>query len=473
MAATKRVFVISDLHLGGRPDEAARSQDPPFQINYSYSELVDFIDWVASFGPPAELVINGDLVDFLAVDDWKKAADNSPWTGDEALAIDKLDTALARAVRSDGRSFVDAVRDLVGHGADCTILLGNHDVELSLPGVRAHLGALFSSRGRRPRFIYDGEAYAVGRVLIEHGNRYDAWNVVDHGLLRQERSVRSRGLPVGETAFVPPAGSELVVRVMNRLKGKYRFIDLLKPETAAVLPLLLVLSPDKKQALESVATIAALSKQKAAHELEAPARPRRSGDLSSAMTSGAREVDALSAVLREELGPDDARLFEMPSGDLSSLRLGGARTAAFLAALRRLNRTDRCFDTGWEEPRYRTSAEEILGTGRFDAVVFGHTHLPKDISINGNKRYLNTGTWCDVMRLPDALLTDGPAAQGDLLTFVEHLETNELTSYRRRYRAYVEAEISEDGVPASIALRAYGGKGREREGELPARGGTR
>jgi hypothetical protein len=45
MSGGRRVFVISDLHLGGRPRSA---ESPGFQICNAYEELVDFVDWIRS-----------------------------------------------------------------------------------------------------------------------------------------------------------------------------------------------------------------------------------------------------------------------------------------------------------------------------------------------------------------------------------------------------------------------------------------
>ena len=64
-------------------------------------------------------------------------------------------------------------------------------------------------------------------MLIEHGNRFDAWNAVPHGALRRLRSQLSRRLPTAPD-FPALPGSRLVVDVMNPLKKQYPFIDLLQ-----------------------------------------------------------------------------------------------------------------------------------------------------------------------------------------------------------------------------------------------------
>jgi hypothetical protein len=99
---------------------------------------------------------------------------------------------------------------------------------LALPGIRSLL--LDQIGSGRVDFIYDNEAFTFGRVLIEHGNRFDEWNAVPHGSLRRGRSQLSRGLPV-KPAFPELPGSRLVVDVMNGLKRQYAFVDLLKRKT--------------------------------------------------------------------------------------------------------------------------------------------------------------------------------------------------------------------------------------------------
>jgi hypothetical protein len=83
-------------------------------------------------------------------------------------------------------------------------------------------------------------------VIIEHGNRYDSWNVISHDALRQVRSALSRN--EAPPVFESPAGSMMVVNIMNAIKAKFSFVDLLKPEDASVLPILAVLDPSSLSA---------------------------------------------------------------------------------------------------------------------------------------------------------------------------------------------------------------------------------
>jgi UDP-2,3-diacylglucosamine pyrophosphatase LpxH len=226
----RALFVISDLHLGGEP---ATETAPDLEMCTPHArERVDhFIRYAAAQRleqQDVRLVINGDIVDFLAEEGAR------PFLGDDIRAREVLQRIMGRT-----QKVWTALRDFVASGAALTLLLGNHDIELSLPGPR-HL--LLDRLGPgRVEFIYDNQAFVDGPVLIEHGNRYDTWNMVPHNQLRHVRAKLSRGEKPRRYPNVP--GSDLVCKVVNRLKTKYRFVDLLKPETEAVLPALPSLDP--------------------------------------------------------------------------------------------------------------------------------------------------------------------------------------------------------------------------------------
>ena len=107
---------------------------------------------------------------------------------------------------------------------------------------------------------------------------YDRWNMLNYSTLRQERSVRSRRLPINEADrvdnyFMPPAGTHLVIRFMNRINSRYRFIDLLKPETETVIPLLLALEPQWRPTLDDI--LSAVELVKKISPMACRTRPRR------------------------------------------------------------------------------------------------------------------------------------------------------------------------------------------------------
>jgi len=498
----RHLFVISDLHLGGRPDvvDDSGNRVPGTSICSSAHLLSGFIDWIGEkvdrdHECEIEIVLNGDVFDYLCeLEEYRPLPQN--WSTDEELAL-KICTSLQTRYPSTSDnehsakgSPLRALRDFLSIGGKLTILIGNHDVELTFPQVRHWLKEQLNAGGKKFDFIYDGEAYTVGDVLIEHGNRYDKWNVVDHDRLRRARSLMSRGLhkqlaalPLG-MRFVPPAGSILVAHVYNNLKQQYRFLDLLKPETEAVVPLLLTLCPPSVQILSDlVKRLPWISQRLLDTRGSASGRPANGGYLSStdaavepklkellevALGPGAREFFPEAFEVREvkeriqlswEAGAPDSSLYD----DLQALgtKLSKVGTFATLLApatekqtLQRLHKallnlpSGRTFDLRAEDTEYISAAKRILTPGRFKAVVFGHTHLPKYIQIsdeNNNSQglYINTGTWANTMRVPKACLQEDFYKSRDALrAFARNLAANEYGAYLQTCACYAELELN-------------------------------
>lgn len=498
---SRQVYVVSDLHIGGVYPESPTLGDRGFRICTHVPELAAFVDALAerpTTGPAIELVVNGDFIDFLA-ERRDAPPEWSPFLASPAAAVAKLREIVAR-----DRVLFDALAKLLARGHDLTFLLGNHDIELAMPQVRRALEDLLVTTGRTFRFVYDGEAYLVGDALVEHGNRYDAFNVVDHDRLRRFRSLLSRRQPVpAGYEFEAPAGSRMVAEVINPIKEQYKFVDLLKPEAEATVPLLLALEPGLRAKLARVVPIAA---QAARHTLAADALPSHGGDISadaagagapvggdmgggvdagSATPSGATaEERRLAETLAQVLGPDTAEFVaaleaEAPrdqvGGDISSgldalttavgfagLLLGVGslerRLPALLRAVRALQ-NDRTFDRDFEPPSvYTAAAERLAADGGFRYVVFGHTHLPRDLKLAGGARYLNSGTWADLVRFPQDILSgDEAVVRAKLREFCDDMARSRVGPYIAFQPTYVRLDVDESDRVARAELRDYAG----------------
>ena len=299
MAITRKVYVISDLHLGGLPPTAT---ERGFRMMKHPKELAAFIRGIPgkrSAGVSAELVINGDFVDFLAHDHgaaqrWKPFAYGK---GEALRAFEAIASGFDAPV-------FEALGELV-KTCRLTVMLGNHDLELSLPEVReAFLKRLGDAPASNVRFQYDGEALEVGDAVIEHGNAHDPANAVDFDGLRYLRAIRTRGhfdLALQRRAFEAPSGSKLVATIMNPLKERYSFIDLLKPESEALYALLLAIEPDSK---DELGKLAKLLKGVAKNLAPKPGFPVYLNNVSSSgaePTAGKAEPDALASVVASAL----------------------------------------------------------------------------------------------------------------------------------------------------------------------------
>ena len=125
-----------------------------------------------------------------------------------------------------------------------------------------------------------------------------------------------------------------------------------------------------------------------------------------------------------------------------------------------------------ELPEYLTAATEAITQGDFEVVVFGRTHLPKQISIGsvGDPRcYFNSGAWCDVMRLPESVTKDFHTARAPLQEFVRAIRNNDFRQYTYRYLSFVEIDVDPEKKENSVRkarLYSYGCSGQERSPPL-------
>ena len=448
----QRLYVISDLHLGGEPApaEQAAPQGAPakpaargFQIcpPRTQQAMADFIDRLPKADATADtrLVIAGDIVDFLAEEPF------AAFTADPAAALAKF-----RSIVKNTAPVWQALRRFVGeHGGALTLMLGNHDIELSLPLVREALLAEVAGGGGatgtgRVDFIYDNEAFSAGPVLIEHGNRFDAWNAVPHGALRRVRSQLSRRLPV-QPEFPALPGSKLVVDVMNGLKKEHPFIDLLKPEDAGALPV-----------------AAALGAGGVREVWKFYGQFRRSSGVDFDEGSGEPmdETYIAAGAAGGDVSPEDQALFALAEdiaagGDaaqvsFSEWKAEAKHKALFLAMRQVADKHRKAFAVDHEEETYLRPARHAAAAG-WRVVVYGHTHLAKRIALtdDGLAVYLNTGTWADLMRLPDAVWSsDKGAASDSLRAFVDDLGRGALDAWRRSLPTYALIELDDQGAVA-------------------------
>lgn len=479
-ASDRDVYIISDLHIGGRyPDTTAGPGARGFRICTRTDALTQFISDLAGHareGSAIELVINGDFVDFLAEEDEPNEGNDGPvWVpfiADPERARATLDTIIDR----DAPLF-EALRALLAAGGRLTVLLGNHDIELSFPLVRTRLTErLDASDDAAVRLVYDGEAYVVGDAIVEHGNRYDGFNMIDHDALRRMRSLQSRRLPVPpEHEMTPPPGSRLVARLMNPIKHDYPFVDLLKPEIETVIPILLALEPRYRyRGLE----LKRLRDEAKRREPIEPGLPAYGGDIASVGDAFADESgtqrDALLSVLHGVLPGDEPERFldaitadEGPvvNQDIASYGvrevLGLARLVlpdrpglerrlpALLSAVRAA-RGDRSFDRSCETDKAYLEAAETLAASGFRYVVFGHTHLAKQVVLGRPEApraaqgalYFNTGTWADIMRFPEGIVDPAnPHALDDLRAFVGDLAERRFSRWIQFAPTFVKLEV--------------------------------
>lgn len=403
--------VVSDLHLGGSAG---------FQIFASGAELAWLADSVRQSAAKglAALVVNGDFIDFLA--------EEPPRAFDPDGAAAKLDRVLADAAFKPA---FDAMARLLATPDRLLIVnLGNHDLELGLPWVRERLqralcGGDTAARARL-LLVNDGTGVLarVGKasVLCQHGNEIDAWNVTDHERLR--RIVRDRQYGQPTEPWAPNAGSQLVIEVMNQVKASYPFVDLLKPETQAVVPILTALNPGLLERMQALGAIAARTATDLARlrsgflgaEADEPAGATPAATLPAwrgavggasaqvlmdqaeqAFSAGVTPISLVRASQAEQLGLWEAAW---------DLLRGQPRHEVLREALEFLDK-DRSFDPTAPDDTFRQFDARVAP--EIDLLLTGHTHLMRSLPRQrGSGHYYNSGTWARLMKVAPEVRRD-------------------------------------------------------------------
>ncbi len=431
----EELYVISDLHLGGPPG---------FQIFNSGAELERLINHLRARPEESRvaLLINGDFVDFLA--------ERPSMHFDPAGAVEKLDRIATKDPAF--KPIFDALKTFAAtENRSLIINLGNHDLELALPWVRDHLMSILSKNNEAARgritLAFDGAGYLcrVGksRVLCVHGNEVDTWNVADYETIRKFGREVVQGRPV--ESWIPNAGSQLVVDVMNDLKSRYPFVDLLKPEMGAVIPTLIALAPDQRSKISAINAIVRrklvdwakiktgfLGAEEAEGELTgrtvemagfaAAMNPSMQDVAGSGLAhlSGNGSVDddrrrqaaAMLDKAEERLNRGISPMSLIP-GDhrgeflgftsaLWELFTGGETVEVLRKALEKLGE-DRSFEPNEPDTTYTTLDERIGDTADF--LIAGHTHLERALQRKqGRGWYFNSGTWARLIKLEKKIL---------------------------------------------------------------------
>ena len=359
-----------------------------FQIFGSTAELAWLIDRVAAAPQPDRhgLLINGDIIDFLA--------EEPSVLFDPDGAVAKLDCVWQRFEPV----FAALQRLLMTPDRLLIINLGNHDLELALPWVRAHLAQRLTGGDEaataRLLWVTDGTGVRcrVGRasVVCVHGNEVDSWNVTDYERLRRIGRDRQFGLPF--EAWTPNAGTQMVIEVMNQIKREYPFVDLLKPETEGVLPILAALKPGVHRKLLDLAGIAGRKAWDLARMRSGFLRYRHPGSLSGHVIPSAPGVRR-ACTRTKRRGPAERRgaaLAPRRDADIACARHAGPATRVLGAAwnfvsgkpkhevlreaLEHLDR-DRSFDPAAPDDTFR-DLDAMVGAD-IDLLLAGHTHLER------------------------------------------------------------------------------------------------
>ena len=431
----KALYVLSDLHIA------------PEGLLNSFHQAEALAELFRGLPPDACLVLAGDTFDLLQING---RPDHLDWIGAATLLREALDQI---ASKDWGRDLLDALAAFVTEGGQCVVLPGNHDPELFHPAcegvLREVLDLAFDSNLCIRR---DGNPFRlqVGarEVIIGHGHRGDAWNDID------PRGVHT-ALSGGAAGQVLPPGSRLVVQTLNAFKRaidplsgrpRFPFVDKLKPEMPGVPLLLIYLDP--VLACQHLPGVVGPFRQTLLRRLRALLFGR--GTLGNSGTEYPKTiVDELGAAIVDGLDDSDRAA---PEATLRAFELalqgkrrseGSEMLAAHSGILRSVLRVAvrwLSYDHSFTDPRATGRIDQAIITSLLPenavgrVIIAGHTHAARDVRLSGDRVYLNTGTWTDLLQFP------GDTLDSTLEDWIDRLQSDRLLSIRRPTYAVVDAD---------------------------------
>jgi UDP-2,3-diacylglucosamine pyrophosphatase LpxH len=479
--------------MGGDRLEISPGVKVDFRIFTNSDHLIDFINNLPDLKVPrdkVELVLNGDFLDFLAEGD----PEPDHWTAYKTP--EQKAAQIFERIKDREKGVFDAMARLIADGAKITVMVGNHDLELCWPAVQeAFARALGTVPGERFKVMDNADSYQIDTAVIEHGNKYDIWNNTDPK-------------PTGHGSYEPCAGSELVVQVMNPMKVDYPFIDLLKPEDQAAVPVLLALNP---KAFYEIPETLALYLKARFHRLgiweakEAVRTTRGMKDSPAIKEDMKREAvkamveNLVETEFRATRGPGDtqqeraikfmermAQSDKLSSSAKRSLNLKAqpealrsmagwnpidnlkswlvglfddvsdtmrSRYPFLLLALRSL-RNNRDFDISVETDKDYIDAARLRVSNGAKYSIMGHSHLAKNEALGNDARYFNTGAWANIMRIPDTIVKGTLEDAFDALSaFMDDMKSDDIKKWIEFHPNHVRLDLNDSGKIIQAELK--------------------
>jgi UDP-2,3-diacylglucosamine pyrophosphatase LpxH len=448
----RRVFVISDLHLGG---EAQTMCSKPDVLSAFIRQLPSELHKDEKL----EIVIAGDFVDFLSAKPYKA------WTENPGEAVQKL-----RCIMFDSRfsEVFASLANFVSEGHYLTVLVGNHDIELVIPQVQDAFLQHIQADLHHVYFIDDGRAYRVGKALIEHGNRYDGANVNDWDGLREIGSALSRNEKPRVELHIS-AGSQIVEKVVSKIHDEYPFIDLIQPSGELTALLILAFEPALSWHIDKLAVLLkgwrrrtdnlnghqpCYSRNIAYRNLEQEDLELENafGELYKGLRNPSTHISFYDAAR------DWSKVLLTPQkNSLSSIierneAIPIDRLEQIRVAMSRILLDDQSQQLNGPPAQYGSAAEELVnsGKGNIQTVVMGHTHQARQFGESQRARYINTGTWADIVRVPNQVLKKGNYKE--LENFLRKLKAGQGRSI---LPTFADLRINIDGEVESACLRVF------------------
>ena len=427
-------FVVSDLHIGSGGDDK-------LDDFHADRALADFVRANARAG--AELVINGDFIDFVQIEPLDVTGVPTFLLWDEDASLTKVESALTG--HTDAFA---SIGDLLAAGGHVTVTVGNHDLDLAWPRVQRRLREAWSGNDTNIEFIV-GPARRHG-VHIEHGYQFSPANCEGPGAFIHAWDDRGTPRKLLET------------RLGHRLHASL---------------------------LQRPRTDPSVHRQRQAHDLARVARPQERLDPEVELVhlalflKGRIPWKAMASMM--DIDADPGR---RPGAELRGARMAGAGGRCAEHRTRRDPSGGQCIEPGGHQAAgSETDGEDRGGragrrsrrrAGHGDAivpgwlheeacaksrkadgathVVFGHTHHAVDGNHEGAPLpYLfNPGSWIPHLNLRDPVVVADIKANGLTLDLIKDPSRYKLEPYAVRIRTGEPTGLGRARLPPLGPLRA-------------------
>jgi UDP-2,3-diacylglucosamine pyrophosphatase LpxH len=431
----KNILVISDLHLGEDLRPQASGVSYLRHLVKLERELEAFLQHYTTErrgGRPWCLVVNGDMVDFMSImilPDENEAQHESDDAEDRRYGLGfgerqsqkKLEKVIVRHRGVFGR-----LAEFVAAGNELVIVIGNHDVEFHYPTVQRTLvewlvglavgaGAPDEAKAEFARRITfcPWFYYREDLIYVEHGHQYDEYCSFDyllHPIAEEKRGGKKSRIALS----VAHAGMRYFANQLPdydpHTAEHWSFLNYTKWAWAqglrGAIRIFYIYGLLVWRLVElwySLVDRRADSERRAVHQ-------QRLGELSKAWQIAEEKLVALDALRRE---PVTKRLWKLLGAlFLDRVLLGAvALTLATVLALQLrgvwrlvgafgavmafavVNQILNKLRLTPPSDRLRAAPELIRRLVRAPFIVFGHSHAPERVALDGGVTYFNTGTW--------------------------------------------------------------------------------
>jgi UDP-2,3-diacylglucosamine pyrophosphatase LpxH len=424
------LLAVSDLHFGCDLKPRARPSRGGFDAQFA--AFLDFHAANRKDGKPWRLILNGDIVDFVAIT--VTPSDDAGFVVSEeerqfGLASEEAKCAwkLRQTVARHAQVF-DALARFLHQGNFLHIVRGNHDAEFHWPAVQlefkqqvaARLGLTGWARRRLEQRIEFHPWFYLepGLFYAEHGNAHDRYSV-QSGFFHPAGGMRELDLPLSS-------------KVLRYFANRYaEQTDLDEVDTWGVpeyIDWVLKAGNPLRVAADYFVMVWRVTYPIFLHSLQAWRRFARAADQAISQV----DAHASSAHLRKALGRfcdneaetrqllaiasrpaeeslfDSMQLFYLDRALLALFSLAGAiiavgaahgpwgkigaavAVAIVFAALNALLARRRTTDS---HPLLQRAARRVAQLFDVKYVVMGHSHRVVDEAIGGGARYFNLGSW--------------------------------------------------------------------------------